>query len=62
MASRGSIGVGLVGYGLAGRLSHAPYIEAVDGLRLAVIATSNSERQAQAATEHPAATVVAGES
>ena len=59
MASRGSIGVGMVGYGLAGRLFHAPYIDAVDGLRLAVIATSNSERQAQAAAEHPDATVVA---
>ena len=59
MASPGSIGVGMVGYGLAGRLFHAPYIDAVDGLRLAVIATSNSERQAQAAAEHPGATVVA---
>ena len=36
MASPGSIGVGMVGYGLAGRLFHAPYIDAVDGLRLAV--------------------------
>ena len=49
----------MVGYGLAGRLFHAPYIEAVDGLRLAVIATSNPDRQAQATAEHPAARVVA---
>ena len=58
MASPGSIGVGMVGYGLAGRLFHAPYIEAVDGLRLAAIATSNPDRQAQAAGEHPGATIV----
>jgi predicted dehydrogenase len=58
VASRGSIGVGMVGYGLAGRLFHAPYIDAVDGLRLAAIATSNPERQAQATAEHPGATVV----
>ena len=58
MVSPGSIGVGMVGYGLAGRLFHAPYIAAVDGLRIAAIATSNPERQAQAAAEHPEATVV----
>jgi predicted dehydrogenase len=59
VASPGSIGVGMVGYGLAGRLFHAPYIDVVDGLRLAAIATSNPERQAQAAAEHPGATVIA---
>jgi predicted dehydrogenase len=53
------IGVGLVGYGLAGRLFHAPYIDVVDGLRIAAIATSNPDRQAQAAAEHPGATIVA---
>jgi scyllo-inositol 2-dehydrogenase (NADP+) len=54
-----SIGVGLAGYGLAGRLFHAPYIAAVDGLRLAAIATSNPIRQAQATAEHPGARIVA---
>jgi predicted dehydrogenase len=48
----------LVGYGLAGRLFHAPYIQAVEGLRLAAIATSNPERRARATAEHPAAAVV----
>jgi predicted dehydrogenase len=52
------IGVGLVGYGLAGRSFHAPFIEAVDGLRLRVIATSSQERGARARTEHPGAQVV----
>jgi predicted dehydrogenase len=56
MASQ--IGVGLVGYGLAGRSFHAPFIEAVDGLRLRVIATSDPERAAQARAEHPEAVIV----
>jgi predicted dehydrogenase len=48
----------MVGYGLAGRLFHAPYIKAAGGLRVAAIATSNPERQAQAAADHPGARVV----
>ena len=56
----GVIGVGIVGYGLAGRSFHAPFVEAVDGLRLAAIATSNADRAARAAVEHPAAAVVDG--
>ena len=52
------IGVGLVGYGLAGRLFHAPYIDAVDGLRIRAIATSDPDRRAQATNEHPDADVV----
>ena len=58
MASRSEIGVGIVGYGLAGRLFHAPYIAAVDGLRIAAIATSDPGRRAQAMAEHPGARVV----
>lgn len=59
MASRSEIGVGLVGFGLAGRLFHAPYIDVVDGLRLAAIATSDPDRRARAMAEHPDAKVVA---
>jgi scyllo-inositol 2-dehydrogenase (NADP+) len=59
MASSAGIGVGLVGYGLAGRLFHAPYIAAVDGLRIAAIATSDLGRGASARAEHPEAEVVA---
>ncbi|MEA2577764.1 MAG: hypothetical protein QOD78_1352, partial [Chloroflexota bacterium] len=58
MASHSEIGVGIVGYGLAGRLFHAPYIAAVDGLRIAAIATSDPGRHAQAVAEHPGARVV----
>lgn len=58
MASPGSIGVGIVGYGLAGRYFHAPFIAAVDGLRIAAIATSRADRGADARREHPDAVVV----
>jgi scyllo-inositol 2-dehydrogenase (NADP+) len=59
MASESGIGVGLVGYGLAGRLFHSPYIANVQGLRIAAIATSDPGRQAQARADHPDADVVA---
>ncbi|HEY7524482.1 MAG TPA: Gfo/Idh/MocA family oxidoreductase [Candidatus Limnocylindrales bacterium] len=58
MGETGAIGVGIVGYGLAGRTFHAPFIGAVDGLRIAAIATSDAGRQAQARAEHPDAAVV----
>jgi predicted dehydrogenase len=59
VATTGSVGVGLAGYGLAGRLFHSPYVRAVDGLRIAAIATSHPERQGQARADHPDASVVA---
>jgi predicted dehydrogenase len=59
MTSSAPIGVGIVGYGLAGRTFHAPFIEAVEGLRLAAIATSRPDRQAGAGAEHAGAKVVA---
>ena len=59
MAAGDGIGVGIVGYGLAGRTFHAPFIATVDGLRVAAIATSDPERQLQARMEHPGATVLA---
>ena len=58
MTSSGSIGVGIVGYGLAGRSFHAPFVAGVDGLRIAAIATSRADRQADARREHPEAAVV----
>ena len=57
MAS-GAIGVGIVGYGLAGRSFHAPFVAAIDGLRLVAIASSNPDRRAQASAEHPDAVLV----
>ena len=51
--------VSLLGFGLAGRVFHAPLIDAVDGLELTTIVTSNAERAADARGEYPGATVVA---
>ncbi|MFG2137159.1 Gfo/Idh/MocA family oxidoreductase [Streptomyces sp. NPDC048650] len=45
--------VGLIGYGLAGSVFHAPLIAATDGLVLDTVSTGDPERQAQARTEHP---------
>jgi scyllo-inositol 2-dehydrogenase (NADP+) len=49
------IGVGLIGYGLAGAVFHAPLIEATAGLRLAGIVTSDAGRQAEAQRARPGA-------
>ncbi len=45
--------VGVIGYGLAGRVFHAPLVAATPGLRLAAVVTSNAERRAQAEREFP---------
>ena len=47
------VGVGLVGFGLAGRVFHAPLIAATPGLRLRAIATSDPERRRAAASRFP---------
>jgi scyllo-inositol 2-dehydrogenase (NADP+) len=50
--------VGIVGFGLAGRVFHAPLIDAVDGLEVAGIVTGDAERAAQARSAYPRAAVV----
>ncbi|MFB6438865.1 Gfo/Idh/MocA family oxidoreductase [Streptomyces sp. NPDC056411] len=52
-APDGPLRVGLLGYGLAGSVFHAPLIAATDGLVLDTVSTSDPERQAQARAEHP---------
>jgi scyllo-inositol 2-dehydrogenase (NADP+) len=42
-----TIRVGLVGYGLAGAVFHAPLIESVEGLSLAAVVTSRAEKVAR---------------
>ncbi|MGW0536652.1 Gfo/Idh/MocA family oxidoreductase [Streptomyces sp. NPDC003032] len=49
--SRSPLRVGLVGYGLAGSVFHAPLIAATEGLVLDTVVTSNPERQARARAE-----------
>ncbi|MER6080216.1 Gfo/Idh/MocA family oxidoreductase [Streptomyces sp. NPDC001833] len=51
--------VGLIGYGLAGSVFHAPLIAATAGLALDTVVTSNPERQAQAKAEFPDVRTVA---
>ncbi|MGW1979279.1 Gfo/Idh/MocA family oxidoreductase [Streptomyces sp. NPDC001889] len=45
--------VGLIGYGLAGSVFHAPLIAATPGLTLDTVVTSHPERRAQARTAFP---------
>lgn len=57
--STGPLRVGLIGYGLAGSVFHAPLIDATDGLRLDTVVTSDPQRQAQAREQHPDVRTVA---
>jgi scyllo-inositol 2-dehydrogenase (NADP+) len=45
--------VAVIGYGLAGRVFHAPLIAATPGLRLTSVVTSDPQRQAHAAERYP---------
>jgi predicted dehydrogenase len=45
--------VGLLGYGLAGRVFHAPLITATEGLRLVAVVTTDPGRRAQVLDDHP---------
>jgi predicted dehydrogenase len=49
--------VGIIGYGLAGRVFHAPLIDATPGLDVAAIVTSDPLRASQARTDFPDAQV-----
>lgn len=51
--------VALVGYGMAGRIFHGPFIEATPGIELAAVVTSDAGRQEQARAAHPKAALVA---
>ena len=50
--------VGLLGYGLAGKVFHAPLIEASRSPVLAAVVTQDRERRAALRTTHPDAAVV----
>jgi len=49
----GDLRLGIVGYGLAGRVFHAPLIAATEGLQVAAIVTADRGRAGQAALDHP---------
>lgn len=58
-AGAGPVRVGLVGFGLAGSVFHAPLIATTPGLELAVVVTSRPEAAARVTHEHPGARAVA---
>ncbi|GGV33377.1 Gfo/Idh/MocA family oxidoreductase [Streptomyces spectabilis] len=53
--------VGLIGYGLAGSVFHAPLIAATDGLVLDTVVTSNPDRQAEATTAYGSRTAASAD-
>ena len=53
-----SLRVALIGYGLAGRVFHAPLVRAEPRMRLRTIVTSDPERAARARADNPDAFVV----
>jgi predicted dehydrogenase len=53
-----TIRTGLVGYGTAGEIFHAPFLTAAKDYALDVVVTANPERAERARTRHPAAKVV----
>lgn len=52
-----AIGIGIAGYGLAGRVFHATLVQHTPGLRLRAVFSRTAERRAQAAQEHGGITV-----
>jgi scyllo-inositol 2-dehydrogenase (NADP+) len=50
--------VAIIGYGLAGRVFHAPLIAATRGLEVTSVVTASPERQTQVAADHPQARVL----
>lgn len=52
------IRTGLIGFGLAGRVFHGPFLATNPAFRLDVISTSSPERAAAALADHPEATIV----
>ena len=55
--SRADLRAGLIGFGLAGSVFHAPLIASTTGIALSTIVTSDSERAGRARREHPDAKV-----
>ncbi|WP_436414835.1 oxidoreductase [Petrimonas sp.] len=53
------IHVGIIGYGLSGRVFHAPFIDVVDGYELTKISTANPDRIKMINERYPSTSVVA---
>ena len=59
MAEHRPLRTAVIGFGLSGRVFHAPFLEASSGYSMDAIVTSSPERAAQAAAVHPRARIVA---
>lgn len=59
MPSTTPIRAGIIGFGLSGRVFHAPFLATNPAFRIDLIATSNADRAADAREQHPGATIVA---
>ncbi len=55
-----NIRTGIIGYGLSGRVFHAPFIDVVEGYELTKISTANPERMVLAKERYPATEIVPG--
>lgn len=58
-SDRPALRVGIIGFGLAGSVFHAPLIASTPGMRVAAVVTSNPERRARASSTFPSAAVYA---
>lgn len=56
--SSNNIRTGVIGYGLSGRVFHAPFIDVVDRYELTKISTANTERMALAKQRYPSTEIV----
>lgn len=56
--SKTIIRTGIIGFGLSGRVFHAPFIDAVEGFELTKISTANQERQNTAKERYPSTEIV----
>lgn len=57
MSDSDDLRVGIVGYGLAGSVFHAPLVASTPGMRVAAISVSDPMRSAQARRDYPQATI-----
>jgi scyllo-inositol 2-dehydrogenase (NADP+) len=57
--SASPIRTAVLGYGLAGRVFHCPFVSAVPGLQLDAIVTANPDRAAAASARYPSARILA---
>ncbi len=57
MSANADLRVGIIGYGLAGAVFHAPLVAATPGMRVAAISVGDAARSAQARRDFPQATI-----